>query len=71
MDKLGFTAFLGHSTGCRSPPSTKKWVVDDEAAEILKRTFNLCVNGVGPTQIAKRLNAENVLTPTAYRAKKD
>ncbi|TXT17052.1 MAG: hypothetical protein FD133_1566 [Erysipelotrichaceae bacterium] len=53
----------------KDPDNPKKWVVDEDAAEIVRRIFNLCVNGIGPTQIATRLNAESVPTPTAYRTK--
>lgn len=47
-----------------------KWLVEEEAAEIVRYIFKLCVDGLGPTQIAKRLQAEKVLTPTAYKAQK-
>lgn len=42
------------------------WLVDDEAAEIVKRIFKMCLDGYGTTQIAKKLKAEKVLKPTAY-----
>lgn len=35
-------------------------------AKIVRKIFDLCVSGLGPTQIAKRLKAEKVLTPTEY-----
>lgn len=47
-----------------------KWVIDEEAAKIVRHVFDLCYNGLGPTQIAKRLRAEKVLTPSAYNAQK-
>ena len=47
-----------------------KWLVDEEAAKTVRYVFDLCYNGLGPTQIAKRLRAEKVLTPTAYNAQK-
>lgn len=46
------------------------WVIDEDAAKTVRHIFELCVNGLGPTQIAKRLTAERVLTPTAYQAQK-
>ena len=46
------------------------WVIDEEAARTVRYIFELCVNGLGPTQIAKRLTAERILTPTAYKAQK-
>ncbi len=50
----------------KNPNNTDEWVVDDEAAEIVKRIFKMCLNSYGPTQIAKQLKAEKVLKPTAY-----
>lgn len=47
-----------------------KWLIDEEAAETVRYIFKLCCDGYGPTQIAKRLRAEKVLTPTAYKAQK-
>jgi len=47
----------------------KKWVVDEEAAPIVKHIFDLCIGGKGPMQIAKVLTSEKVLTVTAYTAK--
>lgn len=47
-----------------------KWLIDAEAAETVRYIFKLCCDGYGPTQIAKRLRAEKVLTPTAYKAQK-
>ena len=42
------------------------WEIDPIAADVVQRIFNLCISGFGPTQIAKQLRAEQVLTPTAY-----
>lgn len=44
----------------------KEWVIDEDAAKTVRRIFALCVEGFGPTQIAKRLKADKVLTPTEY-----
>ncbi len=48
-----------------------KWLIDEEAAQTVRYIFKLCYDGLGPTQIAKKLKAEKVLTPTAYKAQKD
>ena len=45
----------------------KKWVIDEEAAQIVKRIFSLCMEGKGPSQIAALLEKEKVLNPTAYK----
>lgn len=50
----------------KSPDSKDEWIVDEPAAKIVRRIFDLCVSGLGPTQIAKRLRSEKVLTPTEY-----
>ena len=64
---------------CTNPPygykkdsqGEKKWIVDEEAAEVVKRIFALCVDGKGPMQIAKLLTADKVLTVKAHYAKRD
>lgn len=50
----------------KSPDNKDEWIVDELAAKVVRRIFNLCVEGLEPTQIAKRLKAEKVLTPTEY-----
>lgn len=47
-----------------------RWLIDEEAAKTVRYIFELCCDGYGPTQIAKRLQREKVLTPTAYYAQK-
>ena len=53
----------------KDPQDKKKWIVDEEAAKVVQRIFNLCIAGKGPMQIAKILTADRVLTVTAYHAK--
>lgn len=53
----------------KDPANKKKWVVDEEAANVVRRIFGLCIAGKGPMQIAKILTADKVLTVTAYNAK--
>lgn len=43
------------------------WLIDPEAASVVKRIFDMCMNGRGPSQIANQLKADGVLTPTAYK----
>lgn len=52
----------------KDPVDKKKWIVDEEAAEIVKRIFALCIAGKDPMQIAKLLTAEHVLTVKAHYA---
>ena len=62
----------GERLGTRAPygyikdPKTKKLAVDDEAAAIVRRIFAMCASGNGPSQIARILKKEQVLTPTMY-----
>lgn len=42
----------------------KKLVIDEEAAEVVKRIFTLCSEGRGPSQIAKQLTIEQVVNPS-------
>lgn len=44
----------------------EKWLIDEPAAEIVKKIYSLCLAGRGPLQIAKQLEREKVLVPTAY-----
>lgn len=44
----------------------EKWLIDEPAAEIVKKIYSLCLAGKGPLQIAKQLEREKVLVPTAY-----
>ena len=44
----------------------EQWYIDEPAAQIVRRIFALCLAGKGPTQIARQLEKEKVLTPTAY-----
>ena len=53
----------------KDPQDKRKWVVDEEAARVVRRIFNLCIAGKGPMQIAKILTADKVLTVTAYHAR--
>lgn len=55
----------------KDPADKKKWIVDEEAAEIVRRIFDLCIAGKGPMQIAKLLTAEHVLTVKAHYAQRD
>lgn len=54
----------------KDPADKKKWMVDEEAAEIVRRIFDLCIAGKGPMQIAKLLTAEHILTVKAHYAQR-
>ena len=46
-----------------------EWLVDPEAAEVVKRIFAMTIDGCGPYQIASKLKEEKVLIPSAYLAR--
>ena len=50
----------------KSEKDKNVWEIDGEAAKIVRRIFQLCIDGYGPTQIARILTEDKVLTPTAY-----
>ena len=52
----------------KSPDDKNLWLVDEEAAEVVKKIFRLTVEGMGPYQIAKRLMEEKVEKPSYYQA---
>ena len=62
----------GEWLGTRAPygyirnTDTKKLEVDEKAAAIVRRIFAMCASGNGPSQIARILKKEQVLTPTMY-----
>ena len=43
-----------------------RWSVDEEAADVVRRIFSLCVSGYGPTQIANILFSEGIPTPNEH-----
>ena len=45
-----------------------QWLVDPEAAEVVKRIFAMTIDGYGPYQIASKLKSEKILIPSAYLA---
>jgi len=50
----------------KDPEDKNHWVVDEEAAEIVRRVFQLCIEGYGPTQNAGEINKLHVMNPTAH-----
>ena len=53
----------------KNPENPKEWMIDEEAAQVVKKIFTLCMNGRGPSQIADQLEKDKILTPTAYKNK--
>lgn len=62
--------FIGAFTsyGYRKSPTNKnKLIIDDYAANIVRRIFSLYIQGYGKLSIAKMLNEEGVLSPAEYK----
>ena len=62
-ERIGFIAPYGYK---KSEEDPKQWLVDESAAKVVRYIFQLCIEGLGPTQIAHRLEDEMVICPTAY-----
>ena len=54
----------------KSPENKKKWIIDPEAAEIVKSIFKMCLDGKGNETIARILQEQKVLVPMAYWQRK-
>ena len=50
----------------KNPQDKEDWPVDEPAAEVVRKIYALCLDGRGPSQIARQLEQEKVLIPTAY-----
>ena len=50
----------------KSPEDKEKWIIDEKGAEIVREIFKLCIQGYGPTQIARILTERKVETPVVY-----
>ena len=53
----------------KNPDDPTRWLVDEEAAIVVKYIFKMAMEGRGPSQIATQLTMDKVLTPTAYKQK--
>ena len=51
----------------KSPVNKNKLVIDDYAADVVRRIFSLYIQGYGKQRIAKLLNAEGILCPAEYK----
>ena len=47
----------------KNPDNKKEWIVDEEAAEVVREIFRLCVNGYGPT----RCESSKADAPSSYK----
>jgi len=63
-DFIGSYAPYGY---IKDPNNKNRLVIDSEAAEVVKRIFNMYIFGMGKQAIAKKLNEEKILNPTEYK----
>lgn len=66
-ERLGTRAPYGYK---KDEADSKKLVVDEEAAAVVRRIFAMCAAGRGPSQIARKLREEQILCPTTYAYQK-
>ena len=54
----------------KDPDNPKQWIVDDEAAQVVRRIYSMTLEGYGTEQIATQLERDEIFTPRAYWLKK-
>ena len=54
----------------KDPENKQRWIIDEEAAAVVRRIFHMLIDGKGVYQIADILSEEKVLCPSAYLAAK-
>lgn len=54
----------------KDPNNPKRWIVDEEAAQVVRRIYSMTLEGYGTEQIAASLEQDGILTPRAYWLKK-
>lgn len=54
----------------KDPQDKNKWLVDPEAAAVVKRIFEMTIDGMGPRVIATKLHDEKVERPSYYLAQR-
>ncbi len=51
----------------RDPENKDRWIIDEEAAKVVREAFNLCMQGYGPSQITRIFNERGYTTPTVKK----
>ena len=54
----------------KDPDNPKRWIVEDEAAQVVRRIYSMTLEGYGTEQIATQLERDEILTSRAYWLKK-
>ena len=63
-----FTAAFAPYGYLKAPEDKHRLIIDEETAPVVKRIFQMAVEGLSPYKIAKQLSADKILTPRAYLA---
>ena len=50
----------------KNPDNPKRWIIDEEAASVVRRIFQMTIDGFGTEQIAETLERDKILTPMHY-----
>lgn len=54
----------------KDPQDNEHWIIDEEAASVVRRIFQMAIEGMGPQQIARQLTEEKIERPAVYLAKR-
>ena len=54
----------------KDPDNPQRWIIDEEAACVVRRIYDMSLEGLGTFQIALALSEEKILTPVEYARKK-
>ena len=54
----------------KNPDNPKQWIIDEEAAAVVRRVYDMTMAGYGSEQIAEALENDKILTPMNYWASK-
>ena len=65
-----YTRESSHLRVSERPENKQLWIIDEEAAAVVRRIFRMVIDGKGVYQIADILSEEKVLCPSAYLAAK-
>lgn len=50
----------------KDPENPKRWIIDEEAASVVRRIFKMTLEGFGLGEIATQLDKDGIMTPTNY-----
>ncbi len=64
-ERVSSTVPYGYKKDTENP---KQWLIDEPAAKVVRYIYQLALEGLGVTKIARRLERDEILTPTAYYA---